>query len=141
MRNRVKRLLASDDKYKKSDYSLMARIWWDDLKVLHYGNATEVTAIEFLEHLVDGDLTKWETATRIRRKLQSKFKQLRDEETYKGRKVEETRWRDRFSPASMVYESDLDLSGLKFKVHSSNPVAKVNIESLLNNYIRFLRNE
>jgi hypothetical protein len=108
MRNRVKRLLASDDKYKKSDYALMARIWWDDLKVLHYGNATEVTAIEFLEHLVDGDLTKWETATRIRRKLQSKFKQLRDEETYKGRKVEETRWRDRFSPASMVYESDLD---------------------------------
>ena len=54
-----------------------------------------------------GDLTKWETATRIRRKLQAKFKQLRDEETYKGRKLEETRWRDRFSPASMVYESDL----------------------------------
>ena len=52
MRNRVKRLLASDDKYKKSDYSLMARIWWDDRKVLHYGNATEVTAIEFLEHLL-----------------------------------------------------------------------------------------
>jgi len=110
MRNRVKRLLAEDDKYKKSDYSLMARIWWDDLKVLHYGTATELTAVEFLEHLVNGDLTKWETATRIRRKLQAKFKQLRDEETYKGRKIEETRWRDRFSPASMVYESDLSWS-------------------------------
>ena len=107
MRNRVKRLLASDDKYKKSDCSLMARIWWDDLKVLHYGTATEVTAIELLEHLVNGDLTKWETATRIRRKLQAKFKQLRDEDTYKGRNLEETRWRDSFSPASMVYESDL----------------------------------
>ena len=97
MRNRVKRLLASDDKYKKSDCSLMARIWWDDLKVLHYGTATEVTAIELLEHLVNGDLTKWETATRIRRKLQAKFKQLRDEETYKGRKAEEIKWRHRFS--------------------------------------------
>ena len=108
MRNRVKRLLAEDDKYKKSDYALMARIWWDDLKVLHYGTVADVTAIEFLEHLVNGDLTKWETATRIRRKLQAKFKQLRDEETYKGRKAEETKWIDRFSPASMIYESDLE---------------------------------
>lgn len=36
----------------------------------------------------------------------------------------------------LVYESDLDLSELKFYVHSSNPVAKVQIESLLNNYIK-----
>lgn len=40
----------------------------------------------------------------------------------------------------LVYESGLDLSNLSFKVHSSNPVAKVNIEALLNNYIRFLKN-
>lgn len=36
----------------------------------------------------------------------------------------------------LVYESNLDLSELEFYVHSSNPVAKVQIESLLNNYIK-----
>jgi len=41
----------------------------------------------------------------------------------------------------LVYESGLDLSCLKFQVHSANPVAKVQIESLLNNYIKFLHRE
>lgn len=40
----------------------------------------------------------------------------------------------------LVYESGLDLSDLKFRVHSANPVAKVQIESLLNNYLKHLRN-
>jgi hypothetical protein len=40
----------------------------------------------------------------------------------------------------LVYESGLDLRNLQFKVHSANPVAKVQIESLLNNYIGFLTN-
>lgn len=40
----------------------------------------------------------------------------------------------------LVYESGLDLRKLKFNVHSANPVAKVYIESLLNNYLRFLKN-
>ena len=35
----------------------------------------------------------------------------------------------------LVNESGLDLRNLKFYVHSANPVAKVQIESLLNNYI------
>jgi hypothetical protein len=38
----------------------------------------------------------------------------------------------------LIYDSNLDLSNLIFKVHSANPVAKVQIESLLNNYIKFL---
>ena len=38
----------------------------------------------------------------------------------------------------LVYESGLDISKLKFNVHSSNPVAKSNIKSLLDNYIKFL---
>lgn len=97
MKLRVRKLLAEDDKYKKSDYSLMARIWYDDLKVIHYDQIEDITAVDFLNHLVNGDLTKWETATRIRRKLQSKFKELRDEETYKGRKEEAEKWRNRFS--------------------------------------------
>lgn len=39
----------------------------------------------------------------------------------------------------LVYESELDLRELRFYVHSANPVAKVQIESLLNNYIRHLK--
>jgi hypothetical protein len=38
----------------------------------------------------------------------------------------------------LVYESGCDLSKLKFNVHSANPVAKKQIEGLLNNYIRFI---
>lgn len=38
----------------------------------------------------------------------------------------------------LVFESGLDLRKLRFYVHSSNPVAKVQIESLLRNYLKFL---
>ncbi len=38
----------------------------------------------------------------------------------------------------LVYESGLDLSELKYKVHSANPVAAEQIRGLLNNYIEFL---
>lgn len=39
----------------------------------------------------------------------------------------------------LVYDSNLDLSKLNFKVHSANPVASIQIESLLNNYIKHLK--
>jgi len=39
----------------------------------------------------------------------------------------------------LVYESGLDLREPTFYVHSANPVARVQIESLLNNYIRHLK--
>src|ERR1017187_3916684 len=39
----------------------------------------------------------------------------------------------------LVYKSGLNLTGFKFKVHSANPVAKKQIESLLNNYIKFTK--
>ncbi|WP_435138577.1 cyclic-phosphate processing receiver domain-containing protein [Formosa sp. A9] len=38
----------------------------------------------------------------------------------------------------LVYESGLDLSHLKFRVHSANPVAAEQIRGLLSNYINFL---
>ncbi|MGB3465312.1 MAG: cyclic-phosphate processing receiver domain-containing protein [Cyclobacteriaceae bacterium] len=41
----------------------------------------------------------------------------------------------------LVYESGLDLSNLRFKVHSANPVAAEQIRGLLTNYIRFLNSE
>jgi len=39
----------------------------------------------------------------------------------------------------LVYSSNLDLSNLKFNVHSANPVASIQIESLLTNYIEHLK--
>lgn len=39
----------------------------------------------------------------------------------------------------LVYESGFDLTGFKFNVHSANPVAKDQIEGLLNNYMKFIR--
>jgi len=39
----------------------------------------------------------------------------------------------------LVYESGLDLSELKFYVHSANPVAAQQIKGLLENYIRFIK--
>lgn len=41
----------------------------------------------------------------------------------------------------LVYESTLDLRNLQFKVHSANPVARIQIQSLLDNYISFLKRE
>ena len=40
----------------------------------------------------------------------------------------------------LVYESGLDLQNLKFNVHSANPVAAQQIQSLLDNYIKHLKN-
>jgi hypothetical protein len=41
----------------------------------------------------------------------------------------------------LVYESGLDLSNLKFKVHSANPVAAEQIRGLLTNYINYLKSQ
>ena len=39
----------------------------------------------------------------------------------------------------LVYKSGLDLSKLKYKVHSANPVAADQIRGLLDNYIKYQR--
>lgn len=39
----------------------------------------------------------------------------------------------------LVYESGIDLTNLKFIVHSANPVASEQIKALLTNYIKHLR--
>lgn len=41
----------------------------------------------------------------------------------------------------LVYESGLDISKLEFYVHSANPVASRQIQSLLDNYKKHLREE
>lgn len=41
----------------------------------------------------------------------------------------------------LVYDSGFDLRNLKYFVHSANPVAKSQINSLLENYIAFLKSD
>jgi hypothetical protein len=40
----------------------------------------------------------------------------------------------------LVYDSGIDLRALNFYVHSANPVASQQIQSLLDNYIKHLKN-
>ena len=40
----------------------------------------------------------------------------------------------------LVYKSNLDLRELKYNVHSANPIASIQIDSLLKNYIEHLWN-
>jgi len=89
LEGRIKSLLASDLKYRKSDLDLMTRVWYDDLKAIGYGDVDSFSAIDLLKLLKDSRLTKWDSATRCRRKLQSLYPTLRDSATYKGRKDKE----------------------------------------------------
>jgi len=41
----------------------------------------------------------------------------------------------------LIYESGLDLIQLDFYVHSANPVASQQIQSLLKNYLKHLKNQ
>jgi len=41
----------------------------------------------------------------------------------------------------LVYKSGIDLTNLRFKVHSANPVAAEQIRGLLNNYLKFLKGQ
>jgi len=90
LEERVKRLLSPSQeghkKYQTSDLALMSRIWFDDLKRIHYGTVNQLTALKFLDMLRNGELTKSESVTRCRRKLQAKYPELRDDKVYKGRK-------------------------------------------------------
>tara|TARA_Y100000593_G_C4113540_1_gene239122 strand:+ start:241 stop:555 length:315 start_codon:yes stop_codon:yes gene_type:complete len=93
LEQRVKRLLSEDVKYQKSDLALISRIWYDDLNKIFYDRIDNVTAIKFLDLLRNGDLTRSESVTRCRRKLQQKYPHLRDDAVYKGRKDKEVKMR------------------------------------------------
>ena len=81
MKKKIKDLLRSNKKYRKSDRVLMARIWYEDLGY----KIPEMSAIEILMELSKGNLSNWETITRLRRKIQSENLELRDEAIYNAR--------------------------------------------------------
>lgn len=99
LEERVKKLLSpyqeGHKKYQKSDLALMSRIWFDDLNRIHYGGINQITALQFLDMLRNGELTKSESVTRCRRKLQAKHPELRDEKVYKGRHNQATIMREK----------------------------------------------
>ena len=43
LEQRVRTLLSLNDRYQKSDLALMSRIWYDDLRKIHYSDITGVT--------------------------------------------------------------------------------------------------
>ncbi len=95
---RVKRLLANKEvgkKYQRSDLALMARIWFDDINRIYYGGINQITGLKVLDMLRNGELTKSESVTRCRRKLQAMYPELRDDEVYKGRKDKEKKMREK----------------------------------------------
>ena len=89
LEQRVRTLLSLNNRYQKSDLALMSRIWYDDLRRIFYGDISSVSAMKFLDMLRKGELTKSESVTRCRRKLQAKHPELRDDKVYKGRKDKE----------------------------------------------------
>jgi len=94
LESRIKTLLSLNKKYQTSDLALMSRIWFEDLKRITYSGINQCTALNFLDMLRNGELTKSESVTRCRRKIQSKYPELRDEKVYKGRKDKERKMRD-----------------------------------------------
>ena len=75
MQKKIKALLESNKKYRKSDAVLMARLWYDHLS--HKLNS--MTALDLLMMLSKGELPNWESITRARRKIQSENPELREE--------------------------------------------------------------
>lgn len=93
MKKRIKDLLRSNKKYCKSDNTLMARVWYDDLAE----KINSMNALEFLLELSKGKLTNWDSVTRARRKLQSEDPTLRDEKVFELRAKKELDYRMKFS--------------------------------------------
>ena len=85
LKKRIKNLLAEDIKYQISDEVLMARIWYDDILKLNYGNMEGLKAYHILHMLREGKLTSYKSASRKRREIQHQYPQLRDEETWNKR--------------------------------------------------------
>ena len=98
MQKKIKALLESNKKYRKSDGVLMARLWYDHLSY----KINSMTALDLLMMLSKGNLPNWESITRARRKIQSENPELRDDETFKLREERELEFRTRYSTRDLL---------------------------------------
>ena len=89
LKERVRWMLKNYPETKKSDDRLMLYIWRDDYSKLMQGKPRMGDVTSFFAVLGSSMLTNWESVTRVRRELQRKYPELRDEETYKKIKLPE----------------------------------------------------
>ena len=94
LKERVRWMLKNYPETKKSDDRLMLYIWRDDYSKLMQGKPRMGDVTSFFAVLGSSMLTNWE---RVRRELQRKYPELRDEETYKKRHKAASDYRDRYS--------------------------------------------
>lgn len=93
-KEKIEAFLKANKKYRKSDKVLMSRIWYEDLINRIY----DMTALEFLLELSRGNLSSWETMTRLRRQIQKEHPELRDPDVYEKRKDLEFEYRMQYGP-------------------------------------------
>lgn len=65
---KVKHLLETDKKYRDSDDLLVARFWWDELRVMKV-NGKEAPILDFFMLYQEGKMTPAETIERSRRRV------------------------------------------------------------------------
>ena len=103
LKERVRQMLIKYPGTRKSDNMLMALLWDDDMDKLRMNNfdpakfGKTLTYSHFLQWLMHGKLTNWESAVRVRRELQRKHPELRDDKTYEKRHKAAADYRDRYS--------------------------------------------
>jgi|TARA_R110000824_G_scaffold12687_1_gene55641 hypothetical protein len=98
LKERVLGLLKTKPETRTSDSILMTKIWTEDMEEMGYSRSYGY--IPFLRKLMCGHLTNWESATRIRRKLQADNPELRDNKVYMERKQLAEDYRTKYSPYS-----------------------------------------
>ena len=94
LKERVLQLLATITKTRSSDNALMYELWSQDMERLHQGN--HYTMQTFFTDFVAGRLTVFESASRLRRKLQADNPELRDEVVYKERMIKAEEYKQLF---------------------------------------------
>jgi hypothetical protein len=93
-KEKILAFLIANKKYRKSDRTLMARIWYEDL--LH--RIHDMSALDFLNELAKDNLSNWESMTRIRRKIQEEYPELKDPDITKKREALELEYKIQYSP-------------------------------------------
>ena len=99
LKERVRQMLIKYPGTRKSDNMLMVMLWDQDIdKAMMEGNGYKVNVQYgyFLKMLMNNKLTNWESATRVRRELQRKHPELRDDVTYEKRHKAASDYRDRY---------------------------------------------
>lgn len=80
---KVKQILENHPESRDDDCVLLAEIWKDEIE-------RSTDAVAFLSLLSEGKLTHFETASRVRRKIQERSPALRGEKYHSRHKAQQT---------------------------------------------------